>query len=222
MLHFESNKLFYNKYLYKFVFQNGLATIFRDRNFNYAKEVLDELYHKSERGVPLVRSSGYRQFKVSPSEFYECVALYHTLKNTKVDYKLRVENPSLHLYSNDKAWLLMLATKTVDPQSFHAPSRDIIKHITPNTIIVDTYTGFDYKVTFGDFRVDSGFNNWLDNNEDKVKMGIVCRDAIRESKYCANYYFYVRDERVLNLIKLMIAPSIRRIDKLVCKQDIDK
>lgn len=222
MLQSESNKLFYNKYLYKFVFRNSLATIFRDKNFNCAKEVLDELYHRSEKGMPLVRSTGYRQFTIEPHIFYECVTIYHELKNTNVDYKIRIEHPSVHVYSNDKSWLLLFATKISDPISFAAPPKELIKHVVPNTIIVDENTGYDYKVTFGDYNIDPGFNTWLDKNEDKVKMGVVCRDAIRESLHCANYYFYVRDERVLNLIKLMIAPSIRRIDKLVCKQDIDK
>jgi len=222
LLNFESNKLFYNKYLYKFVFNNSLATIFRDKNFNYAKEVLDDLHHKAEKGEPLVRLSGYRHFNITQTEFHECVSLYHELRNTSVDYKLRIENPCVHLYSNDKAWILNLATKTEAALEFWEPAPDVIKHLQPNVILVKKHTGYDYKVTLGDFKVDAGFSNWINNNLDKIKIGSIAREHINNNGYCANFYFYVRDERVLNLIKLIIAPSIRRIDKLVCKQDIDK
>ncbi len=221
-MNFESNKLFYNKYLYKFVFSNSLAIIFRDKNFNYAKEVLDDLHYKAEKGKSLVRLAGYRHFNVSKSEFHECVSLYHEFRSTSVDYKFRIENPCIHVYCNDKAWMLNLATKIDTALEFWQPAANVVKYLQPNVILVDKHTGYDYKVTLGDFKVDSGFSNWIDNNLNKIKIGSVARQQIASNGYCANFYFYVRDERVLNLIKLIIAPSIRRIDKLVCKQDIDK
>jgi hypothetical protein len=126
------------------------------------------------------------------------------------------------VYTNDKDWLLDLSTKVVRPVELWQPSDAHISHLGENIIIVNRPTKYQYKVTLGDKRVDRGFTTWLEKNHDKVKIGRMCKDAISEGLYAANYYFYVRDERVLELVKLMITPSIRRIDKLVCKQDIDK
>lgn len=221
LLHYETHKLFYNKYLYKLVIKNSLAIIFREKKFNYAREVLDDLQHQFENGEVLVRSTGYRKSPVDILEFLECLALYKVF-STDTDYKIRVENPHVQVYTNDKDWLLDLSTKVVRPVELWQPSDAHISHLGENIIIVNRPTKYQYKVTLGDKRVDRGFTTWLEKNHDKVKIGRMCKDAISEGLYAANYYFYVRDERVLELVKLMITPSIRRIDKLVCKQDIDK
>ena len=59
-------------------------------------------------------------------------------------------------------------------------------------------------------------------NQNKVKIGQVCLEEIKNNGYVRGFYFYVRDEKVLRLVTLMIGNSITRIDKIVCKANIDK
>ena len=221
MLHYETQKLFYNKYFYKLVVRNSLANIFREKKFSFAREVLDDLQYQFEKGEVLVRSNNYRKTPVELLEFLECQTLYkELLKN--IDYRIRIEVPYLQIYTNDKQWLLELSQKVLKPEEFWQPDSAYVNFLKENVIIISKPTKFPYRVTLGDIRVNPGFSLWIQRNHDKIKIGRGCKEAIDAHSYCANLYFYVRDEKVLELVKLMITPSIRRIDKLVCKQDIDK
>ena len=219
MLQYETPKLFYDKYPYKLVIRNSLAIIFREKNFNFAKEVLDDLQHQFEKGEPLIRKSVYRQFSIDNNEFFECQRLYKEFRSTSHSYRIRVENPKIQIYSDNKNWLIGLAEKCTDPREFWAPT---VNELIPNTILVDKPVTHEYKVTLSDRKVDPGFIIWIEKNPDKIKIGNTCKNAIQNNMYCTNYYFYIRDERVLNLVKLIIGASIRRIDRMICKQDIDK
>jgi hypothetical protein len=222
LLTFETNKLFYNKYVYKLVIKNSLANIFREKKLSYAKGVLDDLQHQYEKGESLVRKMYSRQYSVELFEFFECLALYNEFKRKHTDYKIRIENPVIQIYSNDKLWLQKLSFKCLQPLELWEPDPSILDLLEKNVIIVNNPTNFPIKVTLGDVIPDSNFITWIEKNQDKIKIGPICKDAIEQNLYCANYYFYLRDERILELVNLMIAPSIRRIDKLVCKQNIDK
>jgi hypothetical protein len=222
LLKFETHKLFYNQYLYKLVFVNSLANIFREKKLTFARDVLDELQHQFEKGNPLIRSTGYRQYPVESFEFLQCQSLYKELKTTNLDYKIRIEVPRIQLYANDRDWLEDVSYRCKTASEFWEPGSNYVEYLQENIILVNNPTRFQYKITLGDKRVDPGFNTWINKNADKIKIGKKCREAIQLGEYPANFYFYVRDERVLELIRLIIAPSIRRVDKLICKQDIDK
>ena len=48
------------------------------------------------------------------------------------------------------------------------------------------------------------------------------KNLSNEYSYIQGQYIYVRDENVIFLLQLMIGDNISRIDKLVCKANIDK
>ena len=45
---------------------------------------------------------------------------------------------------------------------------------------------------------------------------------LEDQEYVNGLYFYVRDEKVLNLITLLIGDNIRRVQKLVWIEELDK
>ena len=57
---------------------------------------------------------------------------------------------------------------------------------------------------------------------DKSKIGPVALDCISKSGWYSGYYFYLRDEKLLSLIMLLVGNNIRRVDKLVYSGNIDK
>lgn len=210
----ETKKLFYDEYPYKLSIYNALGHIFREKNFKFARDELDQLQLLFERNEPLVRGS-FRQKYYDSDTFQEAKVLYKEL-TSRDDYKIRIENPNLQLYSHNKDWLLKIARMVRFPVDFFEPKAVLTK----NVIIVDNPSEYNYRITLGS-KVDPGLARWIEANPKLSKAGPVCLEEIKNNGYVKGLYFYVRDEKILNLVNLMLGKSCR-VDKIVCKQDLDK
>lgn len=228
---YETKKLHYNKYLYKLQVRNALNTIFRtefqkEGPLSFARGKLDELTDLYRRGEPLTRVVFRTTKEINVDDYLDAKDIYTILK-TENDYKVRVEPwPVLYIYSNDRNMLVKLANKLRSKSSpaLWEPSLESAKLLLSqsNTILVDTPTDFPIRVTFNTNKVPSEFAKWLRNNRDKSRIGDVALDNIESSGWCNGLYFHLRDEKVLHLVNLIVGKSIRRIDKLVYKGNIDK
>lgn len=213
----DTTKLFYNKYKYKITIINQLASIFRDKNLAYAKRELDSLQQYHDRNKPLHQLNGLRSQIVRESDFLEAKHLYNKFTK-RSDYTLRIEHPRLAIYSNDLSWLEDVSTM-LEVTEFCRPSSELSeKLLEPNVIVKQEPFEWEYKVTFKDF-VDSSLAKWIENNRDKVKAGDVFMENIQNSGYINGFYIYVKNEKILQLLHIMVGNSISRIDKIV---SIDK
>lgn len=218
-----TNKLFWDKYLYKLCINNGIGHIFRDKNLSYAREVLDKLQQQYESGDSLVIESYYRATPVKELSFLDARKLYKFLSKTD-DYTLRIKSSTVCIYSNNKEWLhtLKSAINKENLLELWEPDPKHLSTLDANTIIVDASNGYNYKVTFGPKIADTaGFANWAKSNEKQVRVGPTLMGNLERSGYVSDLYFYARDEKTLRLCELMLA-NIRRIDKLVVKSNLDK
>ena len=219
----ETTKLFWDKYLYKLCINNGIGSIFRDKNLSYVRGVLDKLQQQYDSGNPLVIENYYRQIPVKELSFLDARKLYKFLSKTD-DYMLRIESSTVAIYSNNREWLhtLKSAINKDNLLELWEPNPDHLSTLDSNTIIVDKSNGYDFKVTFGPKVADtSGFANWAKNNVKQVRVGPTLMENLERSGYVSDLYFYARDEKTLRLCELMLS-NIRRIDKLVVKSDLDK
>lgn len=218
----ETTKLFWGEYLYKLTVQNRLSPIFREKNLSFARQVLDRLQHDYEKGEYLSLIQGNRKKPITEGHFLDAKKLYKFFSRFE-NYKLRVESLSLSIYANDVEWLENIANE-ISPStvvSIHQPDPKFIDNLTANTILVEESNGYEFKVTLGQKKGSPEFAAWADKNPKLVKMGNIARDEMLNSGYVNGMYFYARDDRVIQLCNLMLS-NIRRIDKLVVKQDIDK
>jgi len=213
----KANKLFYDKYLYKLEIHNSLAPIFRNKNFPYAREVLDKIQFNLEDSGNLFFKLGRLLRQVSNNDFKEAKYLLSEFQNQD-NYTIRIQSPSLNIYTNNKHWLEKIATYSSNTITLWNP---ISLNIEPNVIITQDQKPYQYKITLTS-KVDEAFGMWADNNLDKVWIGKVLRECIRTRQYTQGMYFYLRDEKVLHLISIMIGSSIKRVDKIVCNDNIDK
>jgi hypothetical protein len=215
----ETTKLFYDEYPYKLVVVNGLAFSFREKNLANAKADLDLLQQQYDQGEPLVRGSfGYSR-PVDYDTFFEAKNLYIEFCKQD-DFKLRVSNPYMQIYSHDYNWLVMLSTKIKSACEFWEPKEGNLSALEKNVILVNSPVEYQYKVTLG-HTCDKNLASWIKNNTDKVKAGNICLDTIENSGYVRGMYFYVRDEKILQLLNLFVS-KLARIDKLVYNTNIDK
>lgn len=221
LLKFETTKLFYNEYAYKLVVRNQLSHLFREKNYAWAKQNLDKLQSQLENSEEqLVFTRGLRSEYIERSEFQQAQILFHEFTNFN-DMKLRVEHPRIQVYSNNLNWLKRLATKVKNVVEFWEPDSSNINLLEANTIVVHQPTTMQYKITLGK-KTASNFTNWVDSNPDKVRMGPVTYNEIQNNGYTKGLYFYVRDEKVLNLVNLIVGGNIQRVDKIVYSPKTDK
>jgi hypothetical protein len=209
---FDANKLFYGKYPYKLSLSTPLANWFRGGDLPYIRDTLDELQHQYNQNNRLVLHLWNRVVYIKTSDLYYAQKVYSHLC-TGDSYRLRVEGRSLDVYSDNKDWLENLLL-SVDPiaSEWWEP-----KHILqPNTIIMGpSMKGWEYRITMGS-DIPAEFYAWMLNNLDKVKVGPKFKDALlRGYRYMYGYYFYVKNDRILSLVSLVLGKGISKIDKIV-------
>ena len=217
----ESRKLFYDKYLYKLEVRSSLATIFRNKNLVAARGVLDDLQNKLERNEPLVIKSYLRSETVLPKTLYEAQTIY-SLLSQPVDYKLRIEKPVISIYSNDKDFLINFASKMQQESHFYEPETNVknLLENNPNIIILKNQIPYEYRITLGNQKTYD-FKDWLHNNPDKVKASSKLLQYLDSNRSVDGQILYARDDKIIQLLSLLNV-TIRRIDKIVCEQNLDK
>ena len=210
----ETTKLFYDQYFYKLSVSNPIASIFRNKNLTYARQQLDILQLEYENKNQIVYKPGLRNLRIDVEDFVAAKFLLSELSN-QYNYQVRVESPTLAIYSNNKKWLNYLKTKPLKIKEFYSPKQENLNLLAKHTIIMkDNNFGYSHKITLKD-KVDQRFYKWLTSNPDKVKIGNTCLDSIKKGHYVRGFYFYIKNEKILSLINLMICNDISRIDNIV-------
>lgn len=222
MKRLETTKLFWGEYQYRLSLKNTLSPIFREKNLSHARQVLDKLQQMYEKGELLYLAQGTRRKPITEESFFDAKRLYIAFSKC-LEYKVRVESTTLSIYSNDVSWIEKLATDVESSSliSIHKPDPKFINSLNPNTILVEENIGYEYKVTLGYRSGSPEFAAWAEKNPKLIKIGSKAKEEMLRSGYVNGMYFYARDERTLQLCNLMLS-NIRRIDKLIVKQDIDK
>lgn len=227
----KTNKLHYGKYLYKLKFQNDLASIFRTEfqrkgSLSYARMNLEIVKNSKHTSGSYLLEKRFGKSFITESCLQDAEFLYGILiKND--DYTIRCEYKGLTLYSNDLALLENIADNiTFYPRHIELwkPEDSDINLLlsNKNIIIIDKPTDYPYKVTFGNKLGNVEFGKWIDLNPDKIKAGDIFKQTCLHGGWIKGSYVYVRDEKVLFLIKMFVGDNISKIDKLIYKEDIDK
>jgi hypothetical protein len=227
---FETRKLFYAEYLYKLVLRNELSSIFRtelqkDEKLSYARKQLDQLTECYRNNLPLYKKAWRADVLIDLSDYFDAMEIYNTLKNCN-DYKLRIDpNSTLTLFSNNKKLLLDFANRLKTSNlDFWEPNEQHIELLnnTAKIIIVDTQPVLPLKIYFNSKRINRDFVKWIEANSDKCKIGKTALNNLEKFGYLSGLYMYVRDEKVLSLVILLVGNSIRVVEKLVYVPSIDK
>lgn len=224
---FETKKLFYNKYLYKIVFYNKLATIFTKswnrNNWSFAlREIknLDILYNKGEQ---LYRSTYRYNEPISNREFLEAKTFlgYLGLQDFSL-YTIRTENNYISITSNNLEWLNSIKTG-VTVNEWWEPNKNFINFLqtNPKVVLTNKIPDYEYKVYLKN-AVDYNLANWLINYKTKIKIGDKTLKNIVEDGWAGGNYFYLKDNKTLLLLQISFSDSIKNIEKLVYKDDVDK
>jgi hypothetical protein len=206
----QTPKLFYKQYPYKLVFYTKFANSFRGNDLAYIREMLDQYYNSIKQGHTKLYLRRWKDsVPVTTEDLAEVHAIYSAL-SIHTDYKIRVENNYITIYSVDKHWLYKLATN-LEAQEWWEP----LEYLEPGILIMGPkMKGWGYKITLGP-RVPKSFYDWAINNTDKLKIGNKLQQYLKTRGFVDGYYFYVRNEKMLNLVSLVAGQGIQRVDKIV-------
>lgn len=226
----ESRKLFFSKYLYKLVFRNELGTIFKSHlqkkeKLSYARIELDAFTELKRNNLPMFKKQWRAIVIINEVDYLDAMDIYTALKGSD-EYKIRIDpNHIVTLFSNNKKFLWDIANRLrTSNVEFWQPNEDCITLLTSNTKIqiVDEPPKLPLKIWFNSKRINLDFANWLRANNNKCKIGKVALENLEKYGYLDGLYIYLRDEKVLSLVTLLAGASIRSIEKLVYRGDIDK
>lgn len=228
IIRYESKKLHYGKYLYKIYIFNPLApwfrTEFQKSKLDYIKDILEEYKKQYSSGQTLTKKVYRAEKVISNNEYLDAWDIFEALYSHE-DYKIRVEKyDSFTIYSNDKQFLLGLVEKLRCPTLyFWEPREENIDIIKQNNkiCIINKELPYRYKVHLKVKRIDSTFSNWLTANTDKSKVGNKTLESIK-SGVSNGGYFYIRDEKVLYIVHMLIGQNISKVEELVYINNIDK
>lgn len=207
--------------MYKVGFYNPLCTIFRNKNFAYAKKELDILHEDYKAGHKLTLGHYARRKVVKEEHFLESTKLYNFLTSLD-DFMIRIEFGHVSFYTNDEDDF-NFACSLINKERIevtYIPDPNIV--LDANTIVIEGMTDYEYKCTLGNANCDSKpFAKWAEKNPKQVKVGYKCLEYLHENGYVKDMYFYAKNDKTLQIVSLLY-PNIRKIDKIINKADIDK
>ena len=120
------------------------------------------------------------------------------------------------LYTNDKgivAWLKHRLRTSISLIYQPAPGTTYL--LRENNILVDKKPEFPIRVYFKDRKVSPDFANWLRANRDKARIGDKALQNIDDHHNMANFYFHVRDEKVLSIVQMLVGHAILNVYNLL-------
>lgn len=243
----ETNKLFYNKYLYAGVFRNSLAPIFMDKTLVNTRITLDTLHTiRGRKGIqncivkeeflhdlPLWMHESLLNRHITQAELNDATTIYKVLNATESNFSTRVvydpfmtlrfkRNNNIRVYTNDYYLLKNLETLS-GAVEMHAPNKkfETVLDSEPNVVLCDK-SNYKYKIRLNYKKIHPNFLPWYSKNTNKVKMSYKMLQDLRAYGRLENRYLYVKDDHTLTILNLLIEQSMGKIYKLVCKTELDK
>jgi hypothetical protein len=232
----ESKKLHYGEYLYKLVIYNKLSSIFRtefqkDGNLGYARKKLDQcnIAYTQARKDKTFSYTFYLPWQINKrmhpdpihvDHYFDAIKIYKILKKQE-NYKIRIEQNQIYIYSNDKTFLKRLINSCEGVGDFWEPALDTIELIqnNKNIIISDKPVIFKYKITLGSKKGNPNLVNWIDANPALAKIGASAKQSCLNNSYVKGYYFFVKNDKALFLAQMIVGDNIQRIDKIVYRNE---
>jgi hypothetical protein len=197
----ETTKLFNKKYKFKIVIVTKTANWFRGNNLAHTKNMLT---------TPYTFKNNYPTKE--DIEFGTKVLTALALMN---DYTLRVENPFLNVYTNEVTNIEKLAKiNPLKVKYVSLPDSNSESLLTEKTVLVKTLD-FDFKVTMG--RTHNSFLsfvNWAKDNP-SIKLPKKANKELGRDYSFGGYYFYVKGEKALTLVKVFLGSNIQSVDNCI-------
>jgi len=225
----KTTKLHYGKYLYKATFFNTLSFCFasfrnsKSDKLSSVKNVICNLQEQYDYNKSMTVEIWRTKKSITVSDFLETKQILNLLENSS-DWRLRVEmGRYLTVYTSDET-LIDNLSKDCGASEIYKPEEGMENFLLLNidTAIVNKPIEYEYRVYLKGNKIDPNFANWFEANRDKSRIGEWTLRNIQSGYYTSGNYFYIKNDKVLTMIRMIAGHNIRRVEKLIYKGDIDK
>lgn len=227
----DTGKKFFGKYLYKAVVWCPGGQLTRNQKFADMDFLLNERlswhgrtynYGGSWVSHPYThpRRKSLQEARVEQLEYWR-----DTIKENKsAEFKFRVEEPFIAVYSNDESALYQLISKDPRPKAvryFFRPNGTVaLDALNRGEIILKRPINYNYRICLreGKFDTDAvkAVHQLLLSQEDSIKMTNGCKKNFQNIRYWfTSTYFYSKDTDIVTLIDLISPNMVSGIFKLV-------
>ena len=207
----ETRSLFLGTYQYKIVLICPVANLMRGGDFDGALKALN-----GWNGAD--KNSWTWQSRIKSVDDLECCKLLvKDLKKLK-DFDIRIEQPSVNIYTNSVKDVDFLAKKYTDTIKYISKPA-VGAELEEDTIFMPKMD-FDFKITLGATRQEyTAFVDWASVNA-KVKLTKSCIRDLNKNRSWGGTHFYITGNNNLLLAKMHLGSSISKVQRII-KQSKD-
>ncbi len=200
----QTTRLFNGKYKYKIVLLSKAASWFRGGELANVKKNIGIVAASS---IPWVK-------KLTPQDIDYVLKLVTAL-TPMTEYIVRIESPYINFYTNTDKDIEKLAK--INPEFVKyvcIPSPGSESELELNKIIVKNID-HEFRVTMGRTRQNhSNFVAWA-ADKDKLRLPKRAKNELAKDRSWGGYYFYVKDEKTLTMVKMFVGGEIQSIERCV-------
>jgi hypothetical protein len=200
-----TSRVFNKKYKYKIVLILKACGWFRYNNLELAKKNIEGF---------IANNNPSWQPKMTIEDVNLVRKLYNVL-NKSTDYELRVENPLLSLYTNTEATIESVAAIEPDIVKYVSFPKPGSENLLDSRSVITKRLDYDYKITVGRTRKSfPDFLTWA-SKINKVRLTKRTKNELAKEKSWGGYYFYVKDEKTLTMVKIFLGNHIQTVEKVI-------
>ena len=196
-------RLFNRKYKYKIVLLSRAASWFRGNDLSNVKKNLASA--KSYVGSQ----------KLTASDLLYAQKLLVSFSSMN-DFIIRVESPYINFYTNNDSDVEKLAkidSEHVKYVCLPAPGSESL--LDDKKVLVKNLD-YAYKINMSRTRSNhSNFVTWCEDKTDRIRLTKTAKRNLSRDGAWGGYYFYVRDDKTLTMVKMFLGEGIGNIESVV-------
>ena len=199
-------RLFNGKYKYKIVLLSKAASWFRGND--YLTTVKNGLASADTNSTSWVR-------KLTLADKNYVLKLF-TAMTPMLEYSIRVESPYINFYTNnenDVEKLAKINSENVKYISLPTPGSE---NLLDDKKVLVKNLNYSYKINMGRTRSNhSNFVLWCEDKIDRVRLPKTAKRNLSKDSAWGGYYFYVRDDKTLTMVKMFLGEGINSVESVV-------
>lgn len=199
-------RLFHGKYKYKIVLLSKAASWFRGN---------DHLTNV-KKGLATADASPSSWVRKLTSADKSYVLKLLAAMTPMTDYSIRIESPYINFYTNNDSDVEKLAKIDSDHVKYVCLPAPGSESLLDDKKVLVKNLDYAYKINMSRTRSNhSNFVTWCADKTDRIRLTKTAKRNLSRDGAWGGYYFYVRDDKTLTMVKMFLGEGIGNIESVV-------